>query len=130
MVFALAGDSTMTKPFANVPSMKLIMVSKLARMPSRQQAAIRWRQLSAAPRVTSRAVNEGRQHTLYFILLSWKAGVFDLFQDSQVMGRSQLIYEFAGRCHGDFRETARVRDLPGRQPSSALWLRSTDDLRL
>src|SRR5215472_12290724 len=109
MVFALAGDSTMTKPFANVPSMKLIMVSKLARMPSRQQAAIRWRQLPASLPGCERGTPA---HALLHTAFLESPGVFDLFQDSQVMGRSRLIFEFPGRCHGDFRETVRVRDLP------------------
>jgi hypothetical protein len=37
MVFALAGDSTMTKPFDNVPSVMLNSVLKLARMGGKQQ---------------------------------------------------------------------------------------------
>jgi len=37
MVFALAGDSTMTKPLDNVPSMGFLFL-KLARMASWQQA--------------------------------------------------------------------------------------------
>src|SRR5579863_6999384 len=41
MVFALAGDSTMTKPFDNGSSISLEFVSKLARMSSAQQVTER-----------------------------------------------------------------------------------------
>src|SRR5580692_3254605 len=63
IVFALAGDSTMTKPLDNVPSVDQIMVSKLARIRRSQQVPARSSQLSA---VSSQFLNQGRQHLLYF----------------------------------------------------------------
>src|SRR5579864_7509847 len=73
MVFAFAGDSTMTKPLANVSS----MVLKLARMRWRQQVCHLSYQLSA---VSSQLVNERGQHTFYF----------------NHFAREPLIFEFAG----------------------------------
>src|SRR5581483_4787825 len=60
MVFALAGDSTITRPLDKISSVSLRVVLKLARMGARQQGAATNSQLSA---ISFQLANQGTEHT-------------------------------------------------------------------
>src|SRR5260370_9370827 len=87
MVFALAGDSTMTKPLDNGSSVRVVLELKLARMSERQQ--LRESQLSVLSYQLSvnrlHFLHQGRQHSFHLYQLICKTLVAGIPQVVQVM---------------------------------------------
>src|ERR1700678_3798164 len=115
MVFAFAGDSTMTNPFTNFLSVLDFLFPKLARMGQPQQVTAK--QLSALSRQLS-AFYQRCQHAFHFYGLVRKSLILWGFHELQIARQEQVILQFASRTRGHLQETSKIH-----VPSSTRTLR-------
>src|ERR1700693_6269462 len=97
IVFALAGDSTMTRPLDNVSSIWRSLDLKLARILAAAQnggpgpSALSYQLSAVSPHLS----HQRRQHSFHLNNLCFKTLIGGIAQVVQVVSEQKLIFEFA-----------------------------------
>src|SRR5438445_13029706 len=120
MVLALAGDSTMTRPLVNFPSVEIFLFSKLARIGGRQQVTA-----STLLASSSQFANQRGEHPLDFYDFQFKSLIIRGIQEIEIscQRQKQVIFQFAGGSHSDLKKPTQFAIALPATSLSICWLR-------
>src|SRR5580692_7493664 len=102
MVFALAGDSTITKPLVNVSSVDYYAFCETS---TNAVAATSGRPRLSA--LSSQLVKERSQHTFYFDGPFRKSLIINGRQELQITSEQEMVLKFTGRAHRNLQEARK-----------------------